>query len=312
MTAQKFNNSEVVLNTDVYSLHFFNHGEGTPVFIIPPHAGRHGNIAQKMIDMCVNQDKTVFAFELKSATQATKNTSIINLIEALTECQNFIGKKVDIIGLCQGGWVSAIYTALYQERIERFAAFATPINTKTGKKNAIEDYVSSNSFIIAYHKKIVEMHNGIQPGYMQWLAFSMVRPEYVYMERWMRLQQLMLSCDYNGLKKWKKNNDWYDEPQDLAGVWFLQAFKNLFYNNDLYEGRWKVCNKIVNLNNITCPCFLYAGEDDDITHPQQMFDMKNKIGTTNVKCTCFPGAGHTKVFVGASELKQFKKDFFGE
>jgi len=310
MEIQEFKNSVVVLETPVYRLHKFSDGAGTPVLVIPPHAGRHGNIAMPMINMCVKENKTVFAYELLSATQKTKNTSVDDLINAISDCQKHIGEKVDLIGLCQGGWVSAIYTALNQDKVNRFAAFATPINVKTDNDNAIENYMGSESFFMSYHEWLVAMNGGIQPGYLQWLAFSMVRPEYVYVERWTQLYSMLWKNDNSGVAKWKKNNEWYDSPQDLAGVWFLQALKHLFYNNDLYEGRWVVCGKTVSLSDITCPCFLYAGEDDDITHPQQMFDMAKKVSTEGVKCTLFAKAGHTKVFVGTEELGQFRKDFF--
>lgn len=309
MTKQVFKNNEVVIETPVYKLNRFNVGVGMPVLVIPPHAGRHGNIAQRLINKLVSENRTVYAYELLSANQKTKNTSIDDLVNAVSDCQKYIGETVDLIGLCQGGWLSALYTALNQDKVNRLFCFATPINTKTGQKNAIEKYMNSNPFLMMYHEWLVCMNNGIQTGALQWLSFAMANPNYVFVERWQKLQGLIYSNDQDGIAKWRKNNDWYDTPQDLAGVWFLQALKHLFYNNDLYEGRWVVCGKYVNLNKITCECFLYAGDDDDITHPQQMFDMAKRVGTKNVKCTLFKNAGHTKVFVGTDELNQFIEDF---
>jgi poly(3-hydroxyalkanoate) synthetase len=67
----------------------------------------------------------------------------------------------------------------------------------------------------------------------------------------------------------------------------------------------------VYLSDITCDCYLYAGDDDKITHPRQVFDMENVVSSKNVYKNTFKKAGHTKVFVGTAELKYFANEFLG-
>lgn len=304
---QKFKRSRIMIETPVFRFHKFSTGSGTPVFVVPPHAGRHGNISQRIIDTCVNMHKSVYAYELKSATTQTNSTSIDDLICILQQCCQYIGQPVDMVCLCQGAWLGTIYTALFPETITRYFNFAGPINTKTGEDNIIERYCSQAS--INTHKLIVNASYGLQPGNMQWLAFAMVRPDYIFITRWFDLWTHIMTGDEQAIEKWKRNNDWYDSPVNLAGTWFLECLENHFMKNRLYNGTWNVLGEKVNLKNIACPVYLYAGGADEITNHKQVFDMGNKVSSTDIYCRLFPDAGHTKVFTGKKELKCFAEEF---
>jgi poly(3-hydroxybutyrate) depolymerase len=316
MTTPKFMRNEVITSNDIYTLHYFPAKKvtrPTPVFVVPPHAGRHGCIAQRMIDTCVANGAHTYTVELHPATYKTKDLSVNGLVRMLFDSQTIINErhgttKVDLIGLCQGAWLSAVYTAKCQKRVNRLCNFAGPINTKTGQENVIEKYCATMN--MDYHRMIVAMNGGIQPGLMQWLSFSMVNPTQVYFERWANLGWAMLRNDEKEIIKQNRNNAWYDHPIDLAGRWFLNCLEHHFGNNELYEGEWLVGDDVVNLSNITCDIFLYAGEADEITHTQQVFDMAKKVNSRQVHTTLFPGAGHTKVFVGSEELARFAAEFF--
>lgn len=306
---QEFENNIEIIKTPVFSLHKFGDSEnGTPIFIVPPFAGRSGNIAQNLIDKCVSHDQPVYAYELHSATQSTKNTSISDLVDILHTCQKEIGGPVELIGLCQGGWLSALFAAKHPESVIRFTSFATPFNTKTGTDNCIEKYMR-NPDVITYQKIIVAMNDGIQPGMLQWLAFSLVDPIEIYISRWLKLWECIWDENEVNIKKWIKNNSWYDSPQNLAGNWFLDCLEHHFDKNELYEGKWIVGDDVVGLSNIKCPCVCFAGEDDEITGIDQVFGLKDKV-TGPIECILLPGAGHTKAFVGTNELNIFEEKFF--
>ena len=311
MKEQTFERNEIVIETNIFRLHKFESScedNETPILVIPPHAGRSGNIAQNIIDKCTEYRSSVYAYELLSATNKTRDTSIHDLVEAIATCQKYIDKPVDLVCLCQGAWVGAIYTSLYQDTVNRYANFAGPINTKTGEDNVIEKYCETAN--IDDQKNVVSISGGIQPGLMQWLAFSMVDPSVVYLKRWFDLWNLTISGDSEGLAKWEKNNSWYDTPYDLAGIWFLDCLENHFIKNKLYRGEWEVNGETIELPNITCPVYLYGGENDQITHWRQVFDMDNVVSGEVVIKRVFEGAGHTKCFCGKRELEIFVEDFF--
>ena len=60
----------------------------------------------------------------------------------------------------------------------------------------------------------------------------------------------------------------------------------------------------LDLHNITCPAYLLAGADDDITTPEQVLDAAKYIGTAEDRIVqgVVPG-GHIGLFIGGDTLR---------
>jgi poly(3-hydroxyalkanoate) synthetase len=311
---QTYQGNTVIFEDEYFVLNRFSEGEGTPCFIVPPFAGRDGTVTQNLINKCVEAGRSTYAYELKSATQETKNLSINGLITILDACCDMIygetgEQSVDLIGCCQGGWLASMFTALRPEWVNRLAVFAAPINTHSGSKNRIEEYCETIS--LPAHRLIVGLNNGVQPGMAQWLAFAAMAPEQIFFGRYLDLLAHIVSGRDADIDKWEKQNGWYDSPNDLAGIWFLDALENHFCKNALYNGAWEVGGSIVDLRNVTCPVFVFAGEDDDITSVEQARGLIDKV-SSEWDLVVFPNCGHTKCFTGSKELEQFAELFFQE
>jgi len=310
MKIQKFKGSKVVYADDCIKLHKFSSG-GSKVFVVPPHAGRHGNITQNLIDRLVVEDKEVYAYELLPAIYKTRNLDVAELIRKLAHCAKLIGTDpIDLLGVCQGGWLSAGLTSLHPQLVNRLALFATPINMKTGEDNAIEHYCKLPG-VMAWHRLAVMMNGGIQLGVMQWMAFAMANPVPVFLTRYADRMRYSLEGNDAALAKWDKEQDWYDYSIDLHGGWFLEAMENHFIGNKLWDGTWTLSDgQVPNLSNIDCPLFVYAGGDDPITHPKQALGIADRVSSTEIHTHTFPGAGHTAPFVRGACIDYFIREFY--
>jgi len=297
-------NTEIVLDTPVYSLRHAK-GNGDACFIIPPHAGRHGSVVQNLIE-CAQAHRDVYVFDLKPATQDTKHVSIGDLCVAISDCIGFIGYDVDLVGVCQGGWLSAIFSALYPDSIKSLALMAAPIDIQASPDNTITKFCDNASE--AYFRLAVASTLGVQSGLMQWLAFALSNPMEVFIDRWSKLAWAIILEDEETVEKLKRNNEWYDSPQDLSGAWYLQAIEDLFLANKLIEGLMVVHGKKVDLKHINAPVFLYAGGKDEITSTEQLFGISKALNVP-VEEILLEDAGHTKVFTGKKELKIFEETF---
>ena len=306
---------------EVYCDEFYNlyrslkGGSGVPTFIIPPFAGRKGRVVLPLIKKCEKTGRPVWWYELKSATQATKNLDVAGLISILRQSTDIITNccstdKIDVVGTCQGGWLAALFTSFYPERVRKLAAFVAPINLKTGQKNAIESYCETIS--LPAHKMLVDLNSGIQPGLAQWLAFASMAPMQVFYGRYLDLLGHVVNDRPAGIEKWGVNEGWYDDPNDLAGVWFLDVLENHFAKNRLYDGTWNIGGQVADLGNITCPVYVFAGGKDDITSTKQALDLLKKVGSVEKHGVIFPEAGHTRAFTGAAELDEFAEMFLHE
>jgi poly(3-hydroxybutyrate) depolymerase len=307
---QEFKRSEVIYEDPCFRIHRFSKTDGRKVVVIPPHAGRHGNIAQRAIDAIVNLGHDVIGMELLPATCATGKLDILGLVNGIKLCVDFSGPEpVDLVGICQGGWVSTIYTILHQHRVNKLALFCAPINTKTGQENVIEEYCKTAS--MAEHKFRVSLYGGVQPGMFQWTSFAIANPWPVFFQRYFDQFFNIIADDQKEIKKWYRNQGWHDTSLALHGAWFLQAMEHHFIGNELYEGTWDLGNGIIpKLEEITKPLYLYGGEDDPVTSTRQLSDILKKVSSKEKHVKFFKKEGHTGPFVKTECLKYFTDEFF--
>jgi len=105
------------------------------------------------------------------------------------------------------------------------------------------------------------------------------------------------------LKRTEAFESWYEHPVDLPGRYYLQAIRDLFRANALANGEFVALGQRINLKNITVPVYLLAGDRDDITPAEQVFNARALLGTPSeeVQQKLVPG-GHIGLFMGASTL----------
>jgi poly(3-hydroxybutyrate) depolymerase len=102
------------------------------------------------------------------------------------------------------------------------------------------------------------------------------------------------------LKKEETFESWYENPIDLPGRWYMQAVIQLFKENRLAKGSFIGLGRRLNLKHIICPVYLLAGETDDITTSEQVFDAEKYLGTPKgrIQKQLVPG-GHIGLFMGS-------------
>jgi len=107
------------------------------------------------------------------------------------------------------------------------------------------------------------------------------------------------------LAKEETFESWYENPIDLPGRWYLQVISQIFKENRLAKGEFIGLGRKLGLRNITCPTYLRAGANDDITTPEQVLDASKYIGTAKDRIVqkTVPG-GHIGLFMGANTLRE--------
>ena len=97
---------------------------------------------------------------------------------------------------------------------------------------------------------------------------------------------------------------WYENPIDLPGRWHLQVIVQLFKENRLAKGSFIGLGRRLDPGDIACPTYLLAGEADDITTKEQVFDAERYLGTPKDRIVKkFVPGGHIGLFMGSRTLK---------
>ncbi|MDI6737206.1 MAG: alpha/beta fold hydrolase [Nanoarchaeota archaeon] len=290
-------------------LDFSQNKSDKPVFIIPPQAGHHSCIAdydanQSLVEASLKAGKKTYAAEWKSATFKQRGSTIDDCIISMKKCIEKIGSKVSLIGLCQGGWQSAIYASLYPEDVSSLVLAAAPIDFHAGNGMITKCALSAP---MAFYESMVMAGNGVLDGKFMVMGFKMMNPEDRFFNDYRDLFEHI--DDENFMKRARKFRAWYEYTQNLPGKFYLQVVKELFKENKLIKGKLEILGRKVNMKNISCPLYLIGGEKDDITLPEQVFAAEKYVSSKDITKLTVP-AGHIGVFMGTKIVRDYWPGIF--
>ncbi|MGS0891456.1 alpha/beta fold hydrolase [Burkholderia stagnalis] len=278
---------------------------GLPTIVDAPYAGHSAMIVdyqpgQSLMQTLREHGVTrLYLTDWRSATEDMKDLEIDQYLAELNVCVDELGGRVNLVGLCQGGWMSAMYAARFPHKVASLVLAGSPIDTDAGDgpiKRMAHAYPTS------FYEELVAMGGGLMRGRFMLRGWKNMHPDQHYLAEHVDLYEHLDDADY--LRKREAFANWYESPIDLPGRWYLQAIVQIFKENRLAKGAFVALGRTLDLKRITCPVYLLAGEADDITTPEQVFGAQALIGTPAPQVTrqLVPG-GHIGLFMGARTLK---------
>lgn len=310
--------NEIVGDLDTFKLRRFSEtvtDKDIPTLVLPPFAGHYSTIAdyseeQSLVKTLIESGvKNVYSLDYHSADQLMKNYNVDNYLANLNVFVDDIaskwGDKVNLIGLCQGGWFGAIYTARFPQNVQTLVVAGSPIDTLAGEGH-LEAQVAENPS--SFFESLVEHGNGLMDGDFMVMGFKNMDPKKHYLDKYQDLWSFVEgeNNDEQAIERYKRFEIWYENTLNLPGRWYLQVIEELFRNNKFVKGEFTALGRLVGAKDITCPVYLLAGEKDDITLPEQVFDAEKYLGTpkTKIEKALSPG-GHIGLFMGRSTLENY-------
>ncbi|HTV34327.1 MAG TPA: alpha/beta fold hydrolase [Methylocella sp.] len=298
--------NQVRLNLRSMVLRDYGKPDGIPTLVDAPHAGHTSMIAdyhkgQSLVEtLLANGINHVALTDWKSATEDMKDLEIDNYLAEVIVAIDDLGGRVNLIGLCQGGWVSAMIAARFPDKVNSLVLAGAPIDTDAGN-GPIKRMVHESP--ISFYEELVELGGGLMKGKFMLQGWKNMHPEQHYIQAHIDLYEHMDDPAY--LAKEETFESWYENPIDLPGRWYLQVIKDLFKENRLARGEFVGLGRKLSLHNITCPTYLLAGSSDDITTPEQVLDAAKYLGAPRDRIVqkTVPG-GHIGLFMGARTFKE--------
>jgi poly(3-hydroxybutyrate) depolymerase len=278
---------------------------GVPTLVVAPYAGHSAAIAdyhdgQSLVQTLMAAGLSrVLVTDWKSATLDMKDYDIDNYLAEFNVCVDEAGGRVNLVGLCQGGWMSAMYAARYPHRVPSLVLAGSPIDTHAGDgplKRMVEGSPPG------FYEELVALGGGLMRGRVMLRGWKNMHPDEQYLEKYVRLYERIDDPDY--VSKTEAFSAWYENPVDLPGRWYLQAINELFKENRLAEGRFVGLGRRLSLRDIRCPLYLLAGDADDITPREQVFAAEKLCGTPVADVTkAVVAGGHIGLFMGSKTLQ---------
>lgn len=290
-----------------------------PLLILPPQSGHHSCIVdfdqdQSLVEAALKAKASVYACEWPAATYQRRHETIDDFIKSTDACVEAIaknGKGVTLVGLCQGGWQAAIYTALYPEKVNHLILAGAPIDFHAGH-GKIQTFVERFSPMPYFNATVAwnPWSPGNMPGELMLQGFKWMNPVERFVKEYEDLFEKIDNKDY--LERRHKFNNWYEWPQHIPGKFFLQTAEKLFQKNLLIKRELEILGQQVELSRIACPTTMLAGEKDDITLPEQLFNAIPYIGTDDDQIEMFtvPESGHIGVIMSHRAIREYWSPIF--
>lgn len=280
-------------------------GGGVPTLVDAPYAGHTAVIAdyhpgQSLVEtLLANGLGHVALTDWKSATPDMKDLEIDDYLAQMLVAIDDLGGRVNLVGLCQGGWLSAMIAARFPGKVHSLVLAGAPIDTDAGDgpiKRMVQASPSS------FYRELVDAGGGLMKGAFMLRGWKNMHPDEHYIQEHVDLYEHIDDPVY--VAKREAFERWYENPIDLPGRWYLQAIDQLFKGNALARGEFVALGRRLDLRQVTCPAYLLAGASDDITTPEQVLAAAHLFGTPpeRIVSETVPG-GHVGLFMGARTLK---------
>lgn len=277
-----------------------------PVIIDAPYAGHSATIADYSADQSLvrtlqaNGIKHIYVTDWKSATNAMKDFTIDTYLEDLNAAVDAVGGKAHLIGLCQGGWLSAAYAARFPAKVCTLVLAGSPIDADAGEGEVKK---LAHTLSMDFYRELVAAGGGRLLGKVMLASWKGMHPTDQYIKKYADLFTHIEDRDY--IRRAEEFSRWYEAPLDLPGVYYLQAVEWIFKENRLAKGTFVALGKTLSLKDITMPVYMLAGDTDDITPAAQVFNAENYLGTSKADRIkkLVPG-GHIGLFMGRGTLEK--------
>ncbi len=231
----------------------------------------------------------------RSASAEMRHFSIDTYLADLNVVVDELGPPVDLIGLCQGGWMALVYAARFPEKVRRLVLVGAPVDVRAAQSQLSR---AVDEFPLDAFENLVRLGDGRVLGrhaLRLWGSSSDATD--------VRLV-LQISRDdpqFDALER--RFADWYAWTLDLPGTYYLQVVERVFRENQIASGHFMALGRVADIRALQKPMYLLAAQDDEVVAPGQLFAAarltaapESCIEKDTVPC------GHLGLFMGADTV----------
>jgi poly(3-hydroxyalkanoate) synthetase len=214
----------------------------------------------------------IYVPDWRTATPDMRYLSIDNYLADLNVAIDEIGAPVDLVGLCQGGWLSLVYAARFPGKVRRLVLAGAPVDISTPSE--LSKMVAA--LPQAAFEQMVQRGDGLVSGEHMlkfWnTPFSQRDVEAV-------LQRNLGDGSDEAQMLLDRFERWDRATLDLPGTYYLEVTERVFRQNLIAAGRFVALGRRIDLAEVRVPVFLLAGVDDIVVPREQAFATAGLVGT---------------------------------
>ena len=270
---------------------------GHPVLICAPYALHRALVADFapghsiVATLRSSGLERLYVADWRSAAPDMRFLSIDSYLAELNVAIDQIGPPVDLVGLCQGGWLSLLYAARFPEKVRRLVLVGAPVDVSIESElSRMVAGASQRAF-----EGLVNSGGGLVRGDHMLRFWSLPPDAEVVLQRSLPPESAGELID--------RFERWYDQTLDLPGTYYLQIVNWIFRENRLAKGSFVALGQEVHLADLKTPVYLLAGADDEVVPAAQALATGALLGTPAafLESATVP-SDHLGLFIGAKTL----------
>ena len=282
---------------------FSTQSDGTPVVLCAPYALHEATVADfapgySIVEVLrgAGHDR-LFVTDWRSATPAMRYFSIDSYLADFNVAVDEIKPPVDLVGLCQGGWLALIYAARFPEKVRRLVLVGAPVDICAGQSSLSR--MARDAPVSAF-ETLVQLGKGRVLGkhvLESWGALLAGTDT----QKTLQVPADIDAAHYRELDE--RFRAWNAAIVDLPGTYYLQVISRLYKENQIAGGHFVALGRRISLADVTVPIFLLVARDDELVAPEQLFATAHLVGTPKafIEMATEP-CGHLSLFVGRKTL----------
>lgn len=202
--------------------------------------------------------------------------------------------KINLMGVCQGGTLSAIYASQHPDKVQNLITTVAPI-----------DFDTEDGLLFKWSRdmdvdNIVDANGGVVPGEFLNFGFDMLKPM-AKVRKYNGITNILK--DKEKMMNFFRMENWVADSPSQAGECYRQFIKDLYQQNKLVKGELMIGGKKVDLKNITMPLLNIYASEDHLVPPSATKPLNKLVGSKDKHLYEVPG-GHIGVFVGSRAQKE--------
>jgi poly(3-hydroxybutyrate) depolymerase len=216
----------------------------------------------------------LFVTDWQSASPDMRFLGIDDYLADLNVLVAEIGTPVDLIGLCQGGWMALVYAARFPGKVRKLVLAAAPVDTKAAP--SVLSTLAEGTPIEVF-REVVRLGDGLVRGNKVLKLWGPASAETEEIRQLLESEEAHGSAAFTSLEA--AFRDWYAWTVDLPGHYFLETVERLYKRNEIAAGTFEALGKPIDLKKIEAPFFLLAARHDELVTPPQLFAIERLVGT---------------------------------
>jgi poly(3-hydroxybutyrate) depolymerase len=300
--------SKIALELHTVRLRDFTVAEGgVPTLLCTPlalHGARVADLADGHSLVAALRNAGIdrlFMADWRSAGADMRFLGIDDYLADLNVLVDHVGGLVDLVGLCQGGWLSLVYAGRFPAKVRKLVMAGTPVDI-AARQSELSALAAATP--LAIFQSLVSSGDGriIGRDVAKLWGGDSNSPDDI--REALQTSEPAGSAEFTRLETIFKN--WNAWTIDVPGTYYLEVIEKLYKRNELAAGSFVVLGQRIDLSRLRLPMYLLAGSADEVVAPEQLLAMQRLAGTRPeyLRHEIAPSS-HLGLFMGKRTLEEY-------